>query len=80
MEAEEQEASKKDDGNTPKDTEIQMEDPRGGITRWLKGGLLELVMGDQAVSKQKISTARCSWQTSEEKKAMSLFDLIGIKK
>ena len=34
-----------------------MEDPRGGITRWLKGGLLELVMGDQAVSKQKISTA-----------------------
>ena len=53
MEAEEQEANKKDDGNTPKDTEIQMEDPRGGITRWLKGGLLELVMGDQAVSKQK---------------------------
>ena len=37
--------------------------------RWLKGGLLELVMGDQAVSKQKISTARCSWQTSEEKKS-----------
>lgn len=35
MEAEEQEANKKDDGNTPKDTEIQMEDPRGGITRWL---------------------------------------------
>ena len=69
MEAEEQEANKKDDGNTPKDTEIQMEDPRGGITRWLKGGLLELVMGDQAVSKQKISTARCSWQTSEEKKS-----------
>ena len=65
MEAEEQEANKKDNGNTPKDTEIQMEDPRGGITRWLKGGLLELVMGDQAVSKQKISTARCSWQTSE---------------
>ena len=49
MEAEEQEANKKDDGNTPKDTEIQMEDPRGGITRWLKGGLLELVMGDQTV-------------------------------
>lgn len=69
MEAEEQEANKKDDGNTPKDTEIQMEDPRGGITRWLKGGLLELVMGNQAVSKQKISTARCSWQTSEEKKS-----------
>ena len=74
MEAEEQEANKKDDGNTPKDTEIQMEDPRGGITRWLKGGLLELVMGDQAVSKQKISRPR------RRKKAMSLFDLIGIKK
>ena len=69
MEAEEQEANKKDNGNMPKDTEIQMEDPRGGITRWLKGGLLELVMGDQAVSKQKISTARCSWQTLEEKKS-----------
>ena len=58
MEAEEQEANKKDDGNTPKDTEIQMEDPRGGITRWLKGGLLELVMGDQAVSKQKIKHSK----------------------
>ena len=50
------------------DTGKTAEDPRKGISRWLKSGLLKLVMGNQKVSDRKISTSGCSWQTLEEKK------------
>ena len=82
MEEAEKEAENRENGREEvegiegKDTGKTAEDPRKGISRWLKGGLLKLVMGSQTVSDSKISTSGCSWQTSEEKKkgVMTGFD------
>ncbi len=43
-------------------------DPRPGISRWLKSGLLELAMGDRSVSNRVIRNGQCSYQASESKK------------
>ena len=57
QEVKEQEEEKKEEGT----------DPRPGITRWLKSGLLELVMGDAAVSSRTISLSGCSYKTGKSR-------------
>ena len=47
--------------------EPEMEDPRKGITGWLKTGVLNLVMDGMEVSGRRIDTSGCSWQTSRTK-------------
>ncbi len=42
----------------------EMTDPRKGIAGWLKSGVLNLVMGNKAVSGRTIDTSSCSWHTS----------------
>lgn len=51
-----------------RDTSQNMTDPRAGISRWIKSGLLDIVMGDQAVSARAVDISECSWQTGENKK------------
>lgn len=63
-EAEKTEENEENTGNT--DGEVQ--DPRPGIKRWLKSGLLNLVMGDRTISGKSIETENCSWHTEENPK------------
>lgn len=66
----EAEQSEKQEGNSdnPADETLSpvapVEDPRRGISRWLKSGLLDLVMGDKAISGRQIDVSQCSYQVS----------------
>lgn len=55
-----------------KEAPEEVTDPRPGISRWLKSGLLNLVMGDKAVSNRTINTGGCSWHTGTSKKPAML--------
>lgn len=76
METAQRENEKDSEKSEPDAPVAKIEDPRQGITRWMKSGLLALVMGEQPVSDQTVSVSNCSWQTSEERKTnvMTVFD------
>lgn len=73
-EMEEQESVEAESG-----TEGQISDPRTGISRWIKSGILNLVMGEQSVSSRVIDTSKCSWHTEETPKQAQIDSFEGYK-
>ncbi|MGI6002251.1 MAG: DUF5702 domain-containing protein [Lachnospiraceae bacterium] len=47
---------------------VKAADPRKGIGQWLKGNLLQIVMGDQPVSSKSADISSCTFQTGEAEK------------
>ena len=54
-------------------------DPRPGISRWLKQGLLHLVMGDEKISSRRIDLSSCSYRTSRSGRLSLVSDFKGEK-
>jgi|GEM_PF-545672 len=50
------------------------DDPRPGISRWIKSGILNLVMGDSPVSSRTIDTGDCSYKTGAGSRSTILDD------
>lgn len=65
-------ASSSDGENTqkpePDKTGSDVSDPRKGVGRWLKGELLEIIMGDNPVSQKSVDLSACTFRVGEEKK------------
>lgn len=57
-----------------------VEDPRPGILRLMKQGILKLVMEDREISAQSMDPSDCSYQTGQEKKLRLPFDFSGAAK
>ena len=60
---------KKDEsGKTPADqapVNQGKEDPRPGIGRWVRSGLLNIVMGDKSISSRRADMSDCTYQAAE---------------